>query len=530
MTKHETKPEIEESNRMWASASFVGVLIVIGLPLWWKTTEVYRVALPYDKINAFDTQAHAVSSELVVLAYDEKTAAEVAGYVEKAFTDSDVLNLKITKQVLPEKLRRSMESVAEEQEAVEEVAAAFDIKQHNKLYVVQRGPLFQDVWLAGERVLFFRDAKALGTLAKVLRQWVYEPALLRGARSELADSWRRLRFPPGRGYYIVLSVVHPRPQDLKVEFHAGEAMEDYIGSFTDELEEIHNFTLKSQWLYLLNFDFQAKEVREESAWGRHMATREERLQLLLAQLESRAATHVSELPAINLALYLVPCAEAPLVIYDTDDKRVSAAVQAFMSPKWGGVVLGSPSADDCARDPPSWRPPVALIMGTFIAQLRELLGITDKANIEGAHLEPLRSVIPRRWEVDTLLRIRTLEQISTAESTLQSLAQLLGEISNIVINDEVGASINAAVDAIQKAGALAKGGDLLEAYRTSLEGFLAAETAFMEPSLLALLYFPDDQKYAIYIPLFLPIMFPVVLSLKNLFNWLRRSPKKEKTE
>ncbi|XP_013145055.1 PREDICTED: GPI transamidase component PIG-S isoform X2 [Papilio polytes] len=527
-----------ETNRMLASASFVGLLIVIGLPLWWKTTEVYRVSLPYDKISEFDTQAHYITTELTVLANDEKTAAEVTELIEKAFKDYDVLNLKITKVVLPEGLRRSLDSVADEHEAVEEVGGAYDLPQHNKLYVVQRSPLFQDVWLGTERVVFFRDAKAANTLAKVLKQWIYEPSVLRGARSETADSTRRVRFPPGQGYHVVLSVVHPRPQDLKVELNAREAVEDYIGSFVDELSELHNFTLKSQWLYLLNFDFQATEVKEEGEWGRQLAVREERLHLLLTALEGRAATHVSDLPTLNLALYVLPCAQAPLVIYDSDNKKVSSPVQAFMSPKWGGVVFGNPSPAACATAPadasapaPSWAPPLPLVMGTFIAQLRELLGITDKASISGAHLEALRAVSPRRWELDALLRLRTLEQLAAAHHHLRSLAQLLGEISNIVINDEVGAGINSAVTSSGAGRAAAERGALLRAYRDSLDAYLAAETAFMEPSLLALLYFPDDQKYAIYIPLFLPIMFPVVLSLKNLLLWLKKKPQtKEKTD
>lgn len=70
-----------------------------------------------------------------------------------------------------------------------------------------------------------------------------------------------------------------------------------------------------------------------------------------------------------------------------------------------------------------------------------------------------------------------------------------GEISNIVINDEVGASINKAVESIHAARSLMIKGDLLNAHHASQQAFLAAETAFMEPSLLALLYFPDDQKY-----------------------------------
>ncbi|KAH9640550.1 hypothetical protein HF086_001599 [Spodoptera exigua] len=385
---------------MWASASFVGVLIVIGLPLWWKTTEVYRVSLPYDKISSFDTLSHSITTELTVLANDEATAAEIIRQIEYAFKDSDVTKLKITKSLISKQLLSTLDAVADEHEAVEEVGAVYDLTKHNTFYVVQRKPLFQDTWLAGDRIIFILSGlisilTASNTVAEALKHVVYQTSVVEGARSEAADAARQTRFPPGAGYHIVLSVAHPRPDALKVELDA-----DYIGSFVDELSVLHNFTLKSQWLHLLDFDFQAKE------------------------LEERTATHVSELPTINLALYAVPCERAPLVIYDSD-----------------------------------------------------------------------------------------------------------GEISNIVINDEVGASINSAVESIQRASELMARGDLLQAYNMSQSAFLAAETAFMEPSLLALLYFPDDQKYAIYIPLFLPIMFPVVLSLKNLLLWFRGKPiHKEKTE
>lgn len=514
MVKSGGKHEAEESNRMWASASFVGMLIVIGLPLWWKTTEVYRVSLPYDKISSFNKLSHVITTELNILANDDTTASEIATLIEEAFQDSTVIKLKINKSIVPRSLHEALDSVTSEQEAVEKVAATFDLSKHNSFYVVQRKPLLQDVWLAAARVMFFRDAKASKTAVEILKRLVYQKSVIEGATSETADAARQTRFPPGAGYHVVLSVVHPRPDTLKVELDAGAAVEDYIGSFVDELSVLHNFTLNSQWLHLLDFDFQSREVKDNAEWGRHYAVRQDRLHLLLTKLEERTATHVSELPTINLALYAVPCERAPLAIYDEYDKKVSSQIQAFMSPKWGGVFLGNPSAKDCEGNA-TWRPDVRVIMGTFISQLRELLGITDEENIKGAYLEPLRSVIPRQWEIDNLLRIRTLEQVTSAERTLQSLAQLLGEIPNIVINDEVGASINSAVDSIHQATELMLQARLVEAYKKSQSAFLAAEAAFMEPSLLALLYFPDDQKYAIYIPLFLPIMFPVLLSLRD---------------
>jgi len=147
------------------------------------------------------------------------------------------------------------------------------------------------------------------------------------------------------------------------------------------------------------------------------------------------------------------------------------------------------------------------------------MGIPELEEISRADWLPLSAVSLRHWELDSLLRVRTVEQLTSAKLTLQSLSQLLSEISNIVINDDVGDSIYQAVDRVERAAKLLKIGQLDRAFNDSKEAFLSAEAAFTDPSLLALLYFPDDQKYAVYIPLFLPVMIPVIMSLKNIHSW-----------
>lgn len=37
---------------MYASISFILLILVLGLPMWWKTTQVYRVELPYKEIES----------------------------------------------------------------------------------------------------------------------------------------------------------------------------------------------------------------------------------------------------------------------------------------------------------------------------------------------------------------------------------------------------------------------------------------------------------------------------------------------
>lgn len=80
---------------------------------------------------------------------------------DNIFSLPDVIKVKVNKALIPKQLHSTLDSVADEMEALEEVAAAYDLTKHNSFYVVQRKPLFQDVWIAGERVMFFRDTTGI---------------------------------------------------------------------------------------------------------------------------------------------------------------------------------------------------------------------------------------------------------------------------------------------------------------------------------------------------------------------------------
>ena len=42
---------LEKKTNVYAAIGIGFVCVVVGLPLWWKTTEVYRVSLPYSDIE-----------------------------------------------------------------------------------------------------------------------------------------------------------------------------------------------------------------------------------------------------------------------------------------------------------------------------------------------------------------------------------------------------------------------------------------------------------------------------------------------
>lgn len=114
--------------------------------------------------------------------------------------------------------------------------------------------------------------------------------------------------------------------------------------------------------------------------------------------------------------------------------------------------------------------------------------------MNGVNAVSLPGLKLRDWEVDVLLRIRTIEQLTSAKLTLQSLAQLLQEISNIVITDVVGHRIKTALRLVEDSAERLTDGDLATGFLLSKEAFVTAEAAFSDPTLFALLYFPEDQK------------------------------------
>lgn len=82
-----------------------------------------------------------------------------------------------------------------------------------------------------------------------------------------------------------------------------------------------------------------------------------------------------------------------------------------------------------------------------------------------------------------------------------------------------------AVASAQSAMAELAAGHLHLAFQASKEAVTSSERAFFDPSLLHLLYFPDDQKFAIYIPLFLPMAVPILLSLAKIVREARQREK-----
>ena len=157
-------------------------------------------------------------------------------------------------------------------------------------------------------------------------------------------------------------------------------------------------------------------------------------------------------------------------------------------------------------------------MRTVVVQLTELFGMSRSRH---AKVFPMNRETVSTWALTKLLITKNTEYLNKCIGTLTSLYKLLDEIPNIVISEEIRVHIETALNNHEAAVSSMHRGAIREAVGHARRAYEASEKAFYDASLLSLLYFPDDQKYAIYIPLFLPAAFPVVSSVYRTFLWYR---------
>lgn len=160
--------------------------------------------------------------------------------------------------------------------------------------------------------------------------------------------------------------------------------------------------------------------------------------------------------------------------------------------------------------------------------MRHLIGLNNEYFVDRTEYLITTSNLFCHWELDSISRIIVTKQIEKSLNSLSSVENLLGKVSNMVILGRVSEQMHLAVEMCHKSIYDLSIGRLETALTLSSRAYNLSQRSFFDPSLLSLLYFPDDQKYAVYCPLFLPVGIPLLTSLVQVFKWLRS--KKLKSE
>ncbi|RKO96334.1 hypothetical protein CAUPRSCDRAFT_11974 [Caulochytrium protostelioides] len=119
------------------------------------------------------------------------------------------------------------------------------------------------------------------------------------------------------------------------------------------------------------------------------------------------------------------------------------------------------------------------------------------------------------WQTDRYARRTVLECMKAAAGTLASLVKLVSSLENMVVLESIQRQVEDAIAALDAAWTDLHRADpdVPRAFESARTAVFRAEQAFFDPTMVALLYFPDEHKYAVFVPLFVPISVPVLISL-----------------
>lgn len=217
--------------------------------------------------------------------------------------------------------------------------------------------------------------------------------------------------------------------------------------------------------------------------------------------------------------------------------------RSFAVPGWGTVAITNNTYDGadvglaCASDGKQPNDVAADVLtrceaqhvaSAWVSNLRSWLtlppdgpiaGGNDAATcseaVEGLALMAARPILDgiANWEVRSVAREFHTIFVRRTAATLEQLFTLVESLPDVVVRPEIGEMAFEAAAAARHGASLAESGNLTGALATSRRSLALALAVSHDDSVVAQMYFSWEFKYAVYLPLGLPILVPVFVGL-----------------
>ncbi|EDR08213.1 uncharacterized protein LACBIDRAFT_297633 [Laccaria bicolor S238N-H82] len=449
------------------------LVIILALPLWWHTTTIHRLSLPSSRVEAIAHNELLIPINICLVTNDHTLPEKLHYHLGRTtdywkaldvhvFGDSDCSSLG---------------------EGVYRVAPGFGLPE-----------------LHGRTLLFpYQDEETLPALADALSSLLVP-------YSSLPDREHRVAQYSPR-YRLAFSLLNEDASagHAILNWDAKTAIHRHITPILRSLSMFHNFTVESQVQYYAPLAF-SPQLLEDGSYG----LTHENLTVFINSAEWTLSSSASNDPVLHFILFVPSADRKPLRILDADGNPSTS--NSFLLPQWGGIVLHNSSSFDESNDAPI----LQTSFSAFSHQLLSLLGIPQlpigiRDTASGSSI--------REWQLDALLRRRTLENAKGSQDTLKSIIKLVDQIENMPVGEDVKGDVEDALEELTKMYESATS-SLQQTFRHSALALGLASRAFFNPGMLALLYFPAEHKYAVYTPLFASAVIPLfVAALRELKAW-----------
>jgi phosphatidylinositol glycan class S len=299
-----------------------------------------------------------------------------------------------------------------------------------------------------------------------------------------AKATRAFKYAPTYHLTFSLFTTSASPSAWNIE----QAIKDSIAPLLDRLSSISKFTIDSQVQLYASFSPSIAGPQYDSS------TREWKLQRsdlsgFVNAAEWPLNPSIGSGPTLNFVLFVPSKEQSPLVLAETGGN-------SWVIPQWGGVQILNPSGKQTELLTAEDLQPVML---TFADQLTSLLGLPQ-------------SPPSLALRIAALTRERATSLILSASSTLGALSRLTLKLTSIAIPDTVAKSVDETIHRLTEACHDIKEGRYEKALTNARIAEGEAEHAFFEPSMVGQVYFPEEHKVAVYVPLLGPMAVPLVMA------------------
>ncbi|KAK1226222.1 GPI transamidase component [Marasmius sp. AFHP31] len=460
------------------------MVIFLALPLWWNTTSIERLSLPSSEVYA-QADAHRqfqlpirIALDPTFASRDSSLSATLQSYLQAA-----VGNTALQVQV--------------------------DVTQDREegVYVVLPSSS-PEVAVEGRNLFYPLDKASAHSLADTLASLLIP-----------AKDHRVAQYSPR--YRLAFTLLNEDSSAGQVvnSWDVSSAISRQIAPITSTLSNLHNFTIESQVQFYAPLAFEPQNI-DDGARG----LTPEQLTVFINSAEWTLSSSSSNDPVLHFLLFVPSANRRPLRILNKDGLPTSS--NSFLIPQWGGIVITNlPDTPSEVRLSTTDLKPV---FSTFAQQLLTLLGVPRLH--KGVSFTP--SIQPNSWQIDTLLRLRTLENVARTSDTLRSTVNLVEQIPNMPVGEKVRDDVR---DALKTLGGLSSSSpspnvNLTGIFQQSSRALTRSQKAFFHPGMLALLYFPVEHKYAVYTPLFASAIIPLIAAAAREFAAWKKQRREAQTQ
>ncbi|OWB54279.1 hypothetical protein B5S28_g124 [[Candida] boidinii] len=470
---------------LWIIFSMVSIASVVGIPLWYLTTTVPKAEIPHTEIaNVNELINHTNEIKFNIPIYLD-VPSPLKGMIKETqdLIDQELHSLGINEywnlellfgEGKPNDYKLNLEMVESEKyddntvESNESIfISPFDrsvklfisdkIISHNKVPDFISKVLINIVFI--EEIKLFKEFKNIA-----------------GA-SEDANSVS-VQYSPK--FHIVLNLLNGGLDPVSWDI---EEISPIFIRYLNELKQFANFTLDAQ-LESYNSISDDINIHWDNDSSHHILDMKDTSKFI-DYSEWGLDRQTDLVPTINFVAYIPDSKYFPL-------KIENSPTNSFIVPQWGGLQIlniDTSFSDSIHLDKDVLLP----VLETFTSQLFHLLGAPKNPKS-----------LPIR--IDIMTRLQILKNLKTAANNLLSLSKLVKQLDNISIPNftliKIGDAmkeINLSIESLHK-------NDWSAANHHSAKAAIFADESFFQKDMVQQLYFPDEHKMAIYVPLLGPLI------------------------